>query len=313
VRFDLLPSTRCVRRSSAPLQWGAPLPLPPATPDPRFLLFRFIEIRFKLNICSGLVVHRLTHLLQFVFPADGLPLYTANRRGEFLIQAGVAVISCMAYGTYALTQYEAKKQTGEFVGSSDTVTKVAIGLGAFCVVTTPLFTWYSTHQRHLQKLNTRPGLITTTSFCVPAVSGQAQGEQCGDCGPFPGRPTATWPRHCELKRIRSSADLARRYVPHHEHITEYGSPVIIINLTCCPALRAQTDVQISEIVPVGHINPAERLVRYLDTLQCDHHFEHLRQLTVGIGFRFQLQDNKLFVMVRTSLVAALAITSCLVH
>lgn len=152
---------------------------------------------------------------KFVFPADGLPLYTANRRGEFLIQAGVAVISCMAYGTYALTQYEAKKQTGEFVGSSDTVTKVAIGLGAFCVVTTPLFTWAST-RRAVRRL-----------WAVP-------------------------------RSANTNVASALRVETH----SFFGGP------------GKTTDVQISEIVPVGHINPAERLVR------------------------FQLRDNKLFVMTR---------------
>jgi hypothetical protein len=97
---------------------------------------------------------------QFVLPAEGLPLYTGNRRGEFMIQAGVALISCMAYGTYAMVQYEAQKQTGDFVSSSPTFTKIALGLGAVCVVTTPLFTWYrgrvgavSLSSRHARRMH----------------------------------------------------------------------------------------------------------------------------------------------------------------
>lgn len=94
-----------------------------------------------------------------MIPEDGILLYQSNRKGEFRIQAGVALISCLAYGSYAWLQYDAKKQTGEFASSSATFTKIALGLGAVCVLTTPVFTVYE----RSHKCNDANGVITNSN------------------------------------------------------------------------------------------------------------------------------------------------------
>jgi hypothetical protein len=61
---------------------------------------------------------------------------------------------------------------------------------------------------------------------------------------------------------------------------------------------AQTDIHISEIVPVGQINPTERLVRYARTFRLASLILSHPRYTLHT-LRFQVNNsNQLFVMVR---------------